>query len=48
MIYRNKLQMIYTPYGVIGTRECENFLNLLLKYGIITLKEVILWLKITC
>ncbi len=29
MIYRNKLRMIYTPYGVIKTREFKSVRKLL-------------------
>ena len=35
-------------FGVIGTRDCEKFLNYLAKYDIILSKGVIVWLKITC
>ena len=45
MIYRNKLRMIYTPYGVIWMRDCGKYLKYFAKYDIIPLKGVILWLK---
>ena len=45
MIYRNKLRMIYTPYGVIWMRDCGKYLKCFAKYDIIPLKGVILWLK---
>ena len=45
MIYRNKLRMIYTPYGVIWMRDCGKYLKYFSKYDIIPLKGVILWLK---
>ena len=34
MIYRYKLRMIYTPYGVIRMRDCEKLLSYIIKYDI--------------
>ena len=36
---RNKLRMIYTPYGVIGMREHDNLLNCFIKYDIMHVKS---------